>query len=426
LIRSLAVLLLLLAPGMAMAMQWSMHGGLKNESAYFVGGEARWDKIQNRLEVEPEAIFGNGWEFRSRALLWYDAAMDIESTRPPDLTAEIKRHYRTATQIKEAYLLYGGDMFDFRIGQQQIVWGKTDGLRMLDIINPLDLREFILDDFLDSRIGLFAGRLNWYPDTDIEQELELVVIPDARAAQTAPPGSRWAPATPAVPPGTRLRILPSGEPNWSPANTEAGAAWRANLSGWDVSLNYFYGWKDLPNVFVQLTPGIVTLQLAHLRMHTLGGSFSNAFGPWVIRGEMAGNLGEGINASGTRFTDTVQRKTTLNAALAAEWTQYNWTIGAQFFIRHIPGWNGALQEPRDSGFWTLHIATDFKNETIKPDILILADWAAGGWLARPELSYEYTDALEFTFGADIFGGHSGFIGQFANNDRIYVETEYTF
>jgi len=428
LIRYLAALCLTLITSAATlsAAEWSLHGGVKNESAYFVSGETRWDKIQNRLELEPEAVFGGGWEFRSRALLWYDAAMDIEATRAPDLTAEIKRHYRTVTQIKEAYLFYQGDAFDLRLGQQQIVWGKTDGLRMLDIVNPLDLREFILDDFLDSRIGLVAARLNYYPDTETEQEFELVVIPDARAAQLAPPGSRWALATPPIPPGTQLRILPSREPNWSPTNTEAGAAWRANLSGWDVSLNYFYGRKDTPNAFVQLTPGILTLQLAHLRMHTLGGSFSNAFGPWVLRGEMATNLGEGINASGTSFADTVQRKTTLNAALAAEWTQYNWTIGAQYFIRHIPGWNAALQEPRDSGFWTLRIATDFKNETIKPEILILADWAAGGWLARPKLAYEYSDALVFTLGADVFGGHTGFLGQFANNDRVYLETEYTF
>jgi len=78
--------------GVTEAADFTLHGGLKNESAYFISGESRWDKVQNRLELKPEAVFAKGW--------------------------------------------------------QQIIWDKTDGLRLLDIINPLDMREFILDDFL--------------------------------------------------------------------------------------------------------------------------------------------------------------------------------------------------------------------------------------------------------------------------------------
>jgi len=406
--------------------EWTIHGGIKNESAYFISGINRWDKIQNRLELKPEVVFDNGWQFRSRALLWYDAAMDVQASNGTDLTAGIKQHYRTATQVKEAYLLYEGDAFDLRLGQQQIVWGKTDGLRMLDVVNPLDMREFILDDFLDSRIGLAAARLNWYPDTDIEQEIELLVIPDAQSAQAAPAGSRWAFATPATPSGLTVQQLASEQPNWSAKNTELGIAWRANVGGWDVSTNYFYGWKDTPNALRNILRGVLQVKLKHFRMHTVGGSFSNAFGAFVVRGEMAANLREGINAQGTTFADTVQRKTTLNTALAVEWSRYNWSISPQFFIRHINGWNNALLESKDSGFWTLRIATDFMHEKLKPEVLFLADWSAGGWLARPKASYEWSDHITTTFGADIFGGNHGFLGQFANNDRIYLESEYTF
>ncbi|MDQ6955630.1 MAG: hypothetical protein Q9M21_00390, partial [Mariprofundaceae bacterium] len=368
----------------------------------------------------------HGWQFRSRTLLWYDAAMDVQATHPPDLTSSIKQHYRTATQLKEAYLMYEGDAFDLRLGQQQIIWGKTDGLRLLDIINPLDLREFILDDFLDSRIGLVAARLNYYPDTDTEQEVELIIIPDAQPTKTAPTSSRWALNTPTSPAGFTVQTLAGEQPNWSAKNAEYGTAWRANINGWDVSTNYFYGWKDSPNAFRKITPGIITLQLKHLRMHTLGGSFSNAFGAWVIRGELATNLQEGINANGTNFADTVQRKTTVNAALAAEWTGYNWTVSPQLFIRHIQHWNPQLLEPQDSGFWTLRIATDFMHEKLKPEMLLLADWSAGGWLARPKMSYDWSDNITSSIGADVFGGSGGFLGQFNQNNRASFEVTYSF
>jgi hypothetical protein len=297
---------------------------------------------------------------------------------------------------------------------------------MLDIVNPLDMREFILDDYLDSRIGLVAARLNWYPDTDVEQEVEWLVIPDAQPAQPAPAGSRWAFATLATPPGLRLQQLAPEQPNWSARNTEAGMAWRANINGWDVSGNYFYGWKDTPNALRNLLPGLMQLKLKHFRMHTVGGSFSNAFGSFVVRGEVATHFREGINASGTGFADTVQRKTTLNAALAVDWSQYNWTISPQFFIRHINGWNAKLAETQDSGFWTLRVATDFMHEKLKPEFLLIADWHTAGWLLRPKVMYEWSDHFTSTLGADIFGGTHGFIGQFANNDRIYLDSEYTF
>jgi len=410
------------------AVEWSMHGALKNETAFFVAGEKRFDKMQNRLDIKPEVILSNRWQFRSRILTWYDAAMDIEPTNTTDLTPGIKKHYRTFLESKEAYLMYGGADFDLRIGQQQIVWGKTDGLRLLDIVNPLDLREFILDDFLDSRIGLWSVRLNYYADFGgSEHEFEFLAIPDARPAKLAPAGSRWSLRLPSPPAGIRIIPLAMEEPNWSPSNTEYGFAWRSNLAGWDVSLNYFYGWNEFPNIFRQLTGTTLLIQTRHLRMHTLGGSFANAFGPFVLRGEIAVNLGEGIDTPGLTFADSVVRRTTLNGALALDWTRSNWAIEVQVFERRIV--NAPAENPGETlsfDFVTLRVATDFMNEKLKPEILILTDRDDGGLLFRPKVSYEFTDHWIGTMGGDFFTGSNGIFGQFTLNNRIYAEAEFSF
>jgi hypothetical protein len=409
------------------AIEWTMHGSLKNETAYFVSSEKRLDKLQNRLDLKPEAILSNRWEFRGRVLSWYDAAMDIEATNTTDLTAGTKQHYRTYIRSKEAYLLYGGDDFDFRIGQQQIVWGKTDGLRMLDIINPLDMREFILDDFLDSRIGLWSARLNWYIDIDgSEHEFEFIVIPDARPGEFAPAGSRWAYALPVASAGTVLAIQAGDEPGWRPSDTEAGLAWRSNIAGWDLSLNWFYGWKDSPNMQKSQSPGVLALTPVYQRMNTVGGSFSNAFGAFVLRGEMAVNIGEGINKTGTTPATSIGRETTVNAAIGLDYTKNNWRISPQFFIRYLPGWDNNVAEDQASGFVSLMISTDYLNEKLKPEVIGLYDWADGSWMLRPKVSYEFSDQITARFGGDLFGGSNGFFGQFDKNDRLYTEVEYTF
>jgi len=424
----LGVLQILTVPAMAHAVDWTMHGAVKNESAYFVSGEKRFDKIQNRLDLKPEAVLTDRLEFRGRTLLWYDAATNIEGNNTTGLTPSIKQHYRYATQVKEAYLLYGGDDFDFRLGQQQIVWGKTDGLRMLDIINPLDMREFILDDFLDSRIGLAAARLNYYAYLGgSEHEFEFVVIPDARVAEIAPIGSRWGFALPTIPSGITPAIQAGTKPNWAAKNTEYGAAWRANLDGWDLSLNWFYGWKDTPNIEKQLSGATMFLTPVYSRMHTVGGSFSNAFGAWVVRGEVAANLNEGLDTTGVTAATSITKQTTLNAAVGVDYTANNWTISPQVFTRFISGWEKTILEDRSSGFVSLRVATDYMNEKLKPEVIALFDWADAGWMIRPKVSYEFSDQLTGTVGVDLFGGKQvGFFGQFADNDRIYTEVAYSF
>lgn len=65
--------------------------------------------------------------------------------------------------IRELYLnatisLEGGNELGFRIGRQQVVWGRTDLFRVLDVVNPVDFsRHNIYDELEDIRIpmGIF-------------------------------------------------------------------------------------------------------------------------------------------------------------------------------------------------------------------------------------------------------------------------------
>jgi hypothetical protein len=62
--------------------------------------------------------------------------------------------------IREAYmdasLPIGGKSLNFRIGKQQVVWGRTDLFRVLDVINPVDYsRNNIYDELEDIRIPMW-------------------------------------------------------------------------------------------------------------------------------------------------------------------------------------------------------------------------------------------------------------------------------
>jgi len=419
---------LLLVPTVGFGVEWTVHGTLKNETAYFVSGEKRLDKVQNRLDLIPEVRLTDQWEFRGRILSWYDAAMDIEASNATDLTPAIQKYYRTYREIKEAYLLYGADDYDLRLGKQQVVWGKTDGLRLLDIVNPLDMREFMLDDFLDSRVGVVAARLNYYAYLgDSEHEFEFLIIPDAKVATFAPTGSRWSYTIPTPPAGIKPVIHSANEPSWSIANTEFGTAWRSNLDGWDVSLNWFYGWKDTPVLKKNLVGTNMDITPSYMKMHTVGGSFSNAFGATVLRGEVAVNINEKMNGNGVTLATSVTEHTTWNVALGLDYNKNNWRISPQLFIRYLPTWDATVAEDKSSGFISLMISTDYLNDKLKSEVIALLNWADGSWMLRPKVSYEFTDQVSAKIGLDVFAGNkTGFFGQFDDNDRVYTEVEYTF
>ena len=90
--------------------------------------------------------------------------------------------------IKELYADFDSTYVWLRLGKQQVSWGQSDGLRLLDIINPLDkswhgisLNVPYLDAFDDLRESLWMARLTlkspWETEKLQDVQLELLWLP---------------------------------------------------------------------------------------------------------------------------------------------------------------------------------------------------------------------------------------------------------
>ncbi len=86
------------------------------------------------------------------------------------------RNYTQYDYLRELYIdtAFGG--FDFRLGKQQVVWGKADGVKFLDIINPTDYREWGQNTMEDSRIPLWMAVVE--KDLGDNSSLQFVWVPD--------------------------------------------------------------------------------------------------------------------------------------------------------------------------------------------------------------------------------------------------------
>ena len=84
--------------------------------------------------------------------------------------------------MAEIWELYGdlnlGSLW-LRIGKQQIVWGRTDLFRVLDVLNPVDYsRNNIYDELEDIRIPMWMFTGAWL-DSKIQMRTRSFIILDA-------------------------------------------------------------------------------------------------------------------------------------------------------------------------------------------------------------------------------------------------------
>lgn len=80
--------------------------------------------------------------------------------------------------VKKTFNLSDGSNFFLKLGKQQVVWGRTDLFRVLDVINPVDYsRNNIYDELEDIRIPMWIAQGEWrMGPSESMQERNLSVV----------------------------------------------------------------------------------------------------------------------------------------------------------------------------------------------------------------------------------------------------------
>ncbi len=339
--------------------------------------------------------------------------------------------------LREMYIDLYFDHYDLRIGKQQIVWGKADGLFITDIINPLNLREFILADFEDIRMGINSIKVQAYFGNS---RLESIWIPQFVPAKFSEPGEAWAFYTPIDEiaksiPDTLIMIYNITEPEKRLNNSEYGFRYSTHFKGIDLALSYFYTWDDYP-VFRQyfqltnnpLTPFSVTIKPEYDRLTVLGGTFASTIGPLVIRGEGALYQKRNFYTENAADGDRVVQKDFLNYMIGGEISPGKTFISGQFIQEIILDYDDLVVNDKIVNTGTLLLSDTFVNETIKPEIFVIYNFTHEDYWNRFSIKYYPVDGVEIILAADILGGKKDnkLFSQFDDNDNVYIKLKYSF
>lgn len=375
------------------------------------------DNKTQKLEllIEPELEIG----------LSNDARITTIARIRTDRYDNISPADHTQTELRELYLDATIKDSSIIAGKQQIVWGKADGLKVLDVVNPQDFREFILDDFDQSRIPLWSVNAE-IPIKDIT--LQLLWIPDQTYHEFAKPGATYAFTSPLITPPTPDGIPVIVNPVTTPDDIFSDADWGLRIStffnGWDLTFNYLYHYNDTPVLFRKINQtanGIqVVINPEYKRSHLIGGTFSNTFGDLTLRGEIGYSTDRYIATVDDTDIDGVVKVNELSYVLGFDW--YGFTdslISTQIFQTHLDEHEPGMITENVTTRATLLLKSSFMNETLNAEVLWIHDLDVEDGLIRPKLSYDLNDEVKLSIGIDVFyGDTTGIFGQFKKTDRL--------
>jgi len=423
-------------------------------------------------------IFASGslnvdWAYHRESSDWKDKGFDESRDR---------LHFfdKGRDLLKEFHVTWSPGDFIIRAGKQIVVWGETDGFRIMDQINPLDQRRGFTDvEFETTIIPLWLLRIEYYMQPlDWLQNfgIEFIFNPNAdfRGNENIMPGNDysgiWAP---------NIKI-PLGGPaphdfaylgsfdididqpdDWNPDGFEYGVRLKGVIQNAIVTLNYFYGLDNDPVVKTLSTPPRMEItpydnrMVIHLPAEgfyplfrfagvTLSRDFERLY--FSSLGGVAPVLRleafYGFSNSFVTTKNTFEKHDEIRWAMGIDWkikipllnNRAYFMISPQFYHRKICDYpsdyglvSGSALE--DNNYQTsLMISTSYFNVKLLPSFFWLRDITNSSNFFRLQTVYEQDHHWNYTLGILFFKGTQTGLGfePFNNKDQVYSTIGYRF
>ncbi len=340
-------------------------------------------------------------------------------------------HYNSDSldiRMRELYVDMYFNNFDIRIGKQQIVWGKADGVFITDVVSPLNLSEFLLPDFDEIRTGVIATKFDYYLGANT---FELIWIPVFTPTETPDAGSIWT-VTPEflAPPQfdySKETVKASMK------NSEFFAKYTAITSAVDFEIMGGYTWDDNPTMHItRIINGIgqlvgLNVTPEHHRLTLAGGSFSTDIKGIIFRGEAAYYDGKYFQTTDPTSPDMTVQKNYLHYLLGTDFIIKGINFSTQFIQQAILDYDDNIVNEQYENTMTFLARDDYLRETLHIELFSYIGLTNNDALIRPKITYDFDDSFSILVGANIFTGDSeGRFGQYDKNDMVYTKIKYSF
>jgi len=384
-----------------------------------------FNQAQTALYLQLDGKLSDNWKMRVGLDTFYDAVYSLHSSN--NYNDDTLDAYETQLMLTDAYIQGRiTKTIDLKVGRQIVVWGKSDSIRITDVINPLDNRLPGMTDIEDLRLSVGMAKLDYYLG---QWNFSAMVIAESRIMLEAAPRSEFFPVDAVFPNGAPDPFIPLAEPGSSWDNMQYAFAANGIFSGWDLS---FYGANVLDQKWhiEGSTPQTLTREVSKITM--LGSAINIATGSWLLKSEIA-------YLSGIRYNSTSDEKNRLDALVGFDYMGIKDTVlSLEVASRHIFDHEAQMADintlrpdyvDEDELQTAMRATRSFENDSINTTALVSmfgSSWEYGGF-ARLWVEYDIMDAVVANFGVvDYIDGDKPFTKAISDNDRIFVDITYSF
>ena len=496
----------------------SLHGYIQNQTGMFTkasfwrdkgGGSNQYTNINDRgtLSMERNTLWLEGhWDVVPKASVHAVVRATVTGPLPANRDALVSADQPTADRqqrlkdlyydeltlrrmLRELYTDYRPtELFSVRLGRQQVAWGETGSLRLLDMVNPIDSSWHFssFESFEDVRIPLWMAR----PILRIPQlngDLEGVLIPALDNKNdyvnfTAPLESAWGThvspndlfsvAGPLRAASVRNMTWVYEKPGQNFRDERHGVRWKGAAGKLTYSAVYFYthqydfvvqrldAHRFAQGGFSLANP--IEVHYIYPRQSKYGGSMEYPIESPVetlVRFEYVYEPSHLFQVDTTKATNSnffgpfpqdvdfnPIRKEVHNYALVLErptnipflFSDESFFLQAQAFHRFIPHWSHSdliIDAPsyndsraaRLDQVYTFAVAGKYRHGTVQP--LVLAGYnPLGSGFGQAALGYAPGDTVRLTVGYNTFWGNHPFtgLGFYRDRDEVFVKTRLQF
>lgn len=381
-----------------------LYGSIDLETHYNTSNDKDVSSLKVLVDVIGEYKLDNGNKIKGNLKGYHDFIYNLSDRSQPS-------GYKDEINLNELNIEGSiNSNLDFKVGRQIVVWGKSDSIRITDILNPLDNRVPGLVDIKNLRLGRAMSKLDYYFDG---LNLSMIALHENRFTNAPKSGSDFKPSIDKA----------TNKPSDSLDNTGVALSLTGAFEGYDFGLYFADTYIDKPYL-----DSSDVLQYDN-KSKMFGAAYNQVIDNYLFKAEAA-------YFDAIKYYNVTDARARTDLLLGLEYSGISdGSLSYEVAYRVIDNYdaniyaqNNAWKE-REEYQQVLRFNQSYLNQTL--DLLATAsifgkDMQDGG-SARVSLDYALDDQSSISGGViDYIGGDNPAINAYKNNDRIFAKFSYLF
>jgi len=293
------------------------------------------------------------------------------------------------------------DNLSFSLGKQVLNWGESDYFRVVNILNPVDLRDYYLS-YLNNPQSVtkslwslkldYVGIENFGVNFIFIPDFEMDNLPDVYTGFSNKNIEYFKSLDTIKPDSLNLK------------DSSFALKLDTSLYDNDIALYYYHGWNSSP---IQISKKEKKI----FRRDMIGASISREINYFVIRAESALYLNDAIQTS-----NNYKKLNIVKSLIGIDWVNQDLSISTQYLNTH--------SEVENMHEISLYIEEKFYNNNLVLSNISLHNFTTGVGLDEFKFKYRYTENINFYLGYDVFWGDEGVLSNYSSQNRLFFNLEF--